>query len=235
MTKTVFITGAGKGLGLALARHFLQAGDRVFAGERSPSRALPELLEQYPQNLTSLPIDVTRMDSVRAAARTISGLAPALDILVNNAAVYLEDKVANLEDMDLSDEYFQQTMNVNAFGPLRVVQQFLPLLRKGQGKLILNISSEAGSIADCWRVREFVYCMSKSALNMESKILQNYLGPDGFKVLAIQPGWMKTDMGGADAQVDPNETARAILALAARPWRSDDIIYLDYEGNPLPW
>jgi NAD(P)-dependent dehydrogenase (short-subunit alcohol dehydrogenase family) len=235
MTETVFISGAGKGLGFALARQFIRAGYHVFAGEHSPSRDLPQLLEQYPEALTILPLDISRMDSIGRAAELVQKETSALDILINNAAVYLEDKSANLEDMDLTEEYFQQTMNVNAFGPLRMVQQFLALLKNGQHKMIVNISSEAGSIADCGRTREFAYCMSKSALNMQSKILQNYLAPQGFKVLAIQPGWMKTDMGGPGADVDPDEPARAILDMALKTWQSDDIIYLDYHGNPLPW
>jgi NAD(P)-dependent dehydrogenase (short-subunit alcohol dehydrogenase family) len=235
MNETVFISGAGKGLGFALARRFIGAGFHVFAGEHSPSRNLPHLLEQYPRALTILPLDVGKMDSIRKAAELVAEKTSALDILVNNAAVYLEDKSANLEDMDLTDEYFHQTMNINAFGPLRMAQQFLPLLKKGQRMMIVNVSSEAGSIADCGRTREFVYCMSKSALNMESKILQNYLGPQGFKVVAIQPGWMKTDMGGPGAEIDPDGPARAILEMTLKTWKPDDIIYLDYHGNPLPW
>jgi NAD(P)-dependent dehydrogenase (short-subunit alcohol dehydrogenase family) len=235
MTETVFISGAGKGLGFALARQFLQAGFHVFAGQYSPSARLAALIDEYPETLAVVPLDISSMDSVRQAARAVEAKTPALDVLINNAAVYLEDKSALLEELDLSDEYFEKTMNVNAFGPLRMTQQFLPLLKKGERKMIVNISSEAGSITDCPRGREFVYCMSKTALNMETKLLQNYLGPQGFKLLAVQPGWMQTDMGGPGAQVDPNQTAQGIFDLATRAWKPDDIIFLDYQGNPLPW
>jgi NAD(P)-dependent dehydrogenase (short-subunit alcohol dehydrogenase family) len=116
-----------------------------------------------------------------------------------------------------------------------MTQQFLPLLQKGQRKLIVNISSEAGSIADCQRQREYAYCMSKAALNMQSKILQNYLGSKGFKVLAVHPGWMQTDMGGSDADIHPDVAAEGIFELAARDWSSNDEIYLDYRGNSMRW
>jgi NAD(P)-dependent dehydrogenase (short-subunit alcohol dehydrogenase family) len=235
MTETVFISGAGKGLGFALAVQFLQAGFHVFAGQYSPSARLAGLMDKYPETLSIVPLDISSMDSIRQAGREVEAKTPVLDILINNAAVYLEDKAGTLEELDLSDEYFQKTMNVNAFGPLRMVQQFLPLLKKGGRKMIVNISSEAGSIGDCPRGREFAYCMSKTALNMETKLLQNYLGPQGFKLLAVQPGWMQTDMGGPDAQVDPNETAQGVFGLATRLWKADDIIFLDYQGNPLPW
>ena len=126
-------------------------------------------------------------------------------------------------------------MNVNSFGPLRVVQQFQSLLEKGEGKLIINISLEAGSIADCRRENQFAYCMSKAALNMQSKILQNYLSPRGFKVLAVHPGWMRTNMGRPNAAISPDESAEGIFRLALREWNADDPIYMDYQGVPLPW
>jgi NAD(P)-dependent dehydrogenase (short-subunit alcohol dehydrogenase family) len=109
------------------------------------------------------------------------------------------------------------------------------LLTAGRRKLIVNISSEAGSIGNCWRSAEFGYCMSKAALNMQSKILQNNLGPQGFKVLAIHPGWMQTDMGGAQADIHPDVSAQGIFELALKEWKPEDAIYMDYQGNVLPW
>jgi NAD(P)-dependent dehydrogenase (short-subunit alcohol dehydrogenase family) len=70
---------------------------------------------------------------------------------------------------------------------------------------------------------------------MQSKILQNYLKPRGFKVLAVHPGWMRTNMGGPDAALDPDQSANGIFQLAAREWKADDPIYLDFRGDPLPW
>ena len=91
-------------------------------------------------------------------------------------------------------------------------QQFLPLLEKSGLKLIINILSEAGSVADCRRENQFAYCMSKAALNMQSKILQNYLKPRGFKILAIHPGWIRTNMGGPQAPL-PAEGAAEVEVL----------------------
>src|SRR5690242_15014487 len=100
MTGTVFISGAGKGLGFALGRQFIDAGYHVFAGERSPSQHLADLRERHPQVLTILPLDIGSMDSIRQAAQAVGEKTPALDILVNNAAVYQENKLADLEDLD---------------------------------------------------------------------------------------------------------------------------------------
>lgn len=232
MSETVLITGASRGLGLALARAFLRRGDRVFAGWRGVGEELRELARRSAA-VTVCTLDVTDIESVRQAAAFVAAQSPALDILINNAAIYPPDSRTRLEELEFT--HFQSVMDVNAFGPLRVTQQFLPLLERGKRRLILNISSEAGSIADCWRDREYAYCMSKAALNIQSRLLQNYLGPRGFHVLAVHPGWMRTDMGGPNADIHPDEAAEGILKLTARPWSADEPIYVDYRGNPLRW
>ncbi|HEX2996601.1 MAG TPA: SDR family NAD(P)-dependent oxidoreductase, partial [Anaerolineales bacterium] len=218
--KTAFITGADKGLGFSLVQRLLQEGTRVFAGQYDLGSKLSRLAGSFPQTFTSISLDVSQTESVRAAARRVAELTPALDLLINNAAVMLETRTP-LPELDLDQLPLYTTLDVNAFGPLRMVQQFLPLLEKGERKMIVNISSEAGSIANCWRESEFAYSMSKAALNMQSKILQNYLKPRGFKVLAIHPGWLQTDMGGAGATVDPGEAAEGILRLAKQDWAPD--------------
>jgi NAD(P)-dependent dehydrogenase (short-subunit alcohol dehydrogenase family) len=161
-------------------------------------------------------------------------LTPTLDILINNAGVMLETRTS-LPELDLARLPLFETLDVNTFGPLRMVQQFLPLLEKGDHKLILNISSEAGSITDCWRESEFAYSMSKAALNMQSKILQNHLKPRGFKILAVHPGWMRTDMGGTEADIHSDEAAEGIFNLAVKNWNLDDEIFMDYRAQPIRW
>jgi len=234
MIETVFITGADKGLGMSLTRLFLREGFRVYAGLHRPDDASPELGRLYPELFFPIPLDVASLDSVRAAASRVAELAGALDLLINNAGVLLETRTP-LEELDLAVHPLMRTMDVNAFGPLRVCQQFLPLLERGERKLIINITSEAGSIADCWRESEFAYSMSKAALNMLSKILQNHLAPRGFKILAVHPGWMRTDMGGKDADIEADEAAEGIFRLASRNWDRDDPIYMDYLGQPMRW
>lgn len=234
MIKSVIITGADKGLGFSLVQQFLRAGVRVFAGQYQANSDLSELAKSFPQTLTPIPLDVTQLDSVHRAADTVAKLVPALDVLINNAGVMLEERTPLLE-LDLAHLPLFETLDVNTFGPLRMVQQFLPLLEKGEHKLILNISSEAGSIADCWRESEFAYSMSKAALNMQSKILQNHLKPRGFKILAVHPGWMRTDMGGADADIHADEAAEGIFNLAVKSWNLDDEIYMDYRAQPMNW
>jgi len=233
MLPSVFITGAEKGLGLSLTSRFLHGGFQVFAGIFISDEKLIPLIEQYKQNITPIYLDVTEYFYVRKAASEVGKNVQSLDILINNAGIHLEDQKQPLEN--LTDMQMIKAMDVNAFGPLRVIQQFLPLLEKGQRKLIINISSEAGSIGNCNRIGGYSYCMSKAALNMGSKILQNYLGPRGFKVLAIHPGWMRTDMGGPQADLDPDESANDIFQLALKPWRPDDELFMDHTGKVINW
>ena len=231
----VLITGANAGLGFSLVKCFLQEGNVVFAGVYRSAVELDRLIEEYSDSLRLIPLNVADMDSVGNAANQVTGLTTALDIVINNAGIHLENSKGSLEQLDFTDGHLQQTMDVNAFGPLRVVQQFLPLLERGKQKLIVNISSEAGSIADCRRENQFAYCMSKAALNMQSKILQNYLQPRGFKVLAVHPGWMRTKMGGPQAALPSDESAEAIFKLATREWSAEDSMYVDYLGTSLRW
>ena len=149
--ETILITGADRGLGLALVRRFLDAGRCVFAGVLQNDAELRPLAASFAGLLTAVPLDVTEAESVSRAAERIAAAAPALDVLINNAGVHLEDKYTPLETLNLADAHLERTMAVNAFGPLRVTKAFLPLLEKGRRRLIVNISSEAGSIADCWR------------------------------------------------------------------------------------
>jgi NAD(P)-dependent dehydrogenase (short-subunit alcohol dehydrogenase family) len=231
----ILVTGADAGLGLSLVKRFLLGGYEVFAGLHRSAVELNPLIAEYGSLLTLISLNVTDMDSVCKAAQQVTGLTNALDILINNAGLHLENSKSSLEQLDLADGHLEQTMEVNAFGPLRVVQQFLPLIEKGRQKLIVNISSEAGSIADCRRENQFAYCMSKAALNMQSKILQNYLQPRSFKVLAVHPGWMRTNMGGPQAPLPADDAAEAIFKLAQRKWDIEGPMYVDNQGIPLPW
>jgi len=162
---------------------------RVFAGRYSPSCGAVNDAARGNGMLTEVPRDVTDLGSVREAARIVSTYNDSIDVLVNNAAV-LSPSDGVLEEVDFGQ--VMQTIDVNACGPLRVVQQFLPLLQAGQVKLIVNISSEAGSIQDCERTAWYGYCMSKAALNMQSRILANYLAPQGVRVVAVHP-WRDED------------------------------------------
>jgi len=234
MARNIFITGARRGLGLALVRVFLAEGDRVYAGLRGESPDFSRLLDRYPSSLHPIVLDVTDESTIRAAAREVAGDVDGLDVLVNNAAV-LERATSAQTIEQLDFECMRATLDVNLYGALRVLKHFFPLVTARPGAVIVNVSSEAASLADCTRDAWYDYCISKVGLNMASRILQNHLRGSSIKVLAVHPGWMNTSMGGTEAPREPEESARSILALTRRSWAMDDPIFVDSDGNPLRW
>lgn len=232
MAENILITGAARGLGLAMTRQLLESGWNVGALVRAESEGLAALAPRYREQLGIHLGDVSDEASTRAAFAGIARRFGHLDVLVNNAVTYLDGSRPTIEEADLS--ICARTFEVNAVGPLRVAQHALPLLRKGQRKLLVQVSSEAGSIGDCKRKTEFAYCMSKSALNMGSKILQNHLAPEGIKVLVMHPGWFNSS-GQGPAPISAEEAAVRVLKTMLKPQRVDEPMYVDPEGKPLPW
>jgi NAD(P)-dependent dehydrogenase (short-subunit alcohol dehydrogenase family) len=134
--------------------------------------------------------------------------------------------------------------DVNALGPLRVAGAFLPLLRGGRTRIVVNVSSEAGSIAGCGRDSWYGYCMSKAALNMASALMHNTLRPLGGCVVVVHPGWVRTWMRGhldEDADLSPAESAAGIIEQIDRARRGDALFrqerpaFIDWKGDTLPW
>jgi NAD(P)-dependent dehydrogenase (short-subunit alcohol dehydrogenase family) len=190
------------------------------------------LKEKYMDRLILLPMDVSNTESVEKAAEKAKQLIPHLDIIINNAGVHYPDTVNVLEEVNIQN--CLETININAVGPLRVAKEFVELLDKGTLKMLVNISSDAGSISNCTMGNWFDYNMSKAALNMQTKQLHNYLSGRMITVLAIHPGWIKTDMGGPDAPQLPEEAAKNIMAtIANNIGRLDSPIYIDNIGRPI--
>lgn len=231
---TVLITGAQRGLGFALCEALLAKGFYVYATTRREAPAsLIELKKKFGDTLSILLLDVSSDESVQQAAERFALKFDHLDVLINNAGVRFDSSSAQLEEVDFDAAL--QTINVNSLGPLRVTRHFLSFLKKGQKRLIINISSEAGSISQCWREKEFDYCMSKAALNMQSVILHNYLQKDRLDILVVHPGWMRTDMGGPDADITPSTAAQGIVALMETPRPAGQHFYVDYNGQAIAW
>lgn len=229
----VLITGASRGLGYALADSYASAGFYVIACARNvDSSALQKLKGTYKDNIYVVAMDVAKTDSVEKAATQIELAVSSIDIVINNAAIHSEDSSLELEKINVDN--CLETYNVNALGALRVAKAFISLLDKGYLKVLVNISSEAGSISNCNRGKEFDYCMSKAALNMESKMLQNYLKDRNIKVLAIHPGWIKTEMGGPNADISSSEAAKGIIDITEKYRQGEkELLYIDYTGKPM--
>lgn len=243
--RKLYITGTDHGLGLALVEVFLKRGDQVFAGYYGlDGSGLARLKAEYGERLEIVPLDVSKDESVRAAAAVIAGKTTSLDILINNAAVLGKKEgkayMATVDEtLDFDD--MLMTYSVNALGPLRVSQSVLALLRAGQGKRIINISSEAGSMTARIKKKHrnrYGYCGSKSALNVQSILLNNHLSEEGIHLTLIEPGWLRTYMAGdtpsMNAPTEPEESAERLAAFLDRP-APDYLFHELFQDRPFEW
>lgn len=227
----ILITGANRGLGLALAGEACERGHRVLAGVRGPgssAEGLQELVEKFPGQVTILPLDVADENSVRYAYEQAVSRYQSLDAVINSAAILL-GRDQKLEGLDM--EQVEQSFQTNLFGPIIVLKHFMPLLRQGKQQSIINISSEAGSFAGAYG-GDYSYALSKSALNMFSAQLRQELSAQGIIVHAVHPGWIKTDMGGDQAPGDAKISAAGILNIIERKTAAD-ALFIDHQGAPM--
>ncbi|MDP4089075.1 MAG: SDR family oxidoreductase [Bacillota bacterium] len=239
MEKFACVTGADRGVGLELANQLLARGYKVFAGRILKDwKLLDDLKEKYKEKLYILPLDISSDSSARGAAELIASNTSELELLINNGAILGDIKGTILDKLDF--EEMQRVFNVTALGALRVSNALAPLLLKGDRRLIVNISSEAGSINDSYRKSWFAYCMSKAALNMESVIIHNQLKEMGGQVLVIHPGWVKTYMQGKldeAADLTPEDSAKHIVEVIFdhKRYFADKPAFVDYLGNKMEW
>jgi len=209
MEKTVLITGANRGIGLQTAKELAGRGFRVFVGSRD-ERSGADAAAQIGTSAEVLAIDVSDSQSIAAAARALAGKTDRLDVLVNNAGIYPDQGVTIL---DVSRDRLDQTFQTNTFGPVIVTQAFLPLLRESPAARVINVSSGYGQL-DGLSPGVPSYCLSKLALNGVTIMLAKALRAEKIAVNSVCPGWVRTDMGGANADRSVEEGADTVIWLA---------------------
>ena len=238
MPQTVLITGTGRpyALGFNLVKRYLENGDCVFASIRRPSEALEELNREYPDRLHILTMDISSTESVSAAARQAEKLSDHLDLIINNATTASADTMKELPDFAL--DLIAPAVNVGAVGPIRVVKAFLPLLRKSEiGALIVNISSEAGSIGKCYRTFYLDYGTEKATLNMLTMTVRNWIKDDpNMNIICIHPGWIRTNPGNNEAPLIPYEHAETLrLLFETKRHDKEGPVFITHTGESYPW
>lgn len=224
------IAGASRGIGLELARQLALKGARVSASVRSENgrAALQEALAPLGDRGKILIFDTRDAAQIREAAAEVS---EPIDALVANAGAYGPERQSAL-DMDFDGVL--DLINVNTLGPLRVVQAFLPLLRQGERSRIAVISSVLGSMA-LEGTFNVGYRVSKAGLNKIVQCLADDLKPEGIPVLAMHPGWVRTDMGGPNAPVSAEDSAAGIIGVVERLTLADTRRFVDYKGAEIDW
>jgi NAD(P)-dependent dehydrogenase (short-subunit alcohol dehydrogenase family) len=229
----ILISGANRGLGLELTRLCVEHGDCVFAGCRSPEQApeLDALSGQYPGQISILPLEITDEACIDRCVSQVVKQVNALDTLINNAAIHVEGETISTFDPEQATRQWM----VNAVGHLLVTKKFLGLLKAGNAPRIINITSEAGSISKMERFRGYYYFASKAAMNMFTRSLAWDPETNGMTTIAMHPGWVRTDMGGSEADLSVTESAAGILKVVAALTLQDNGKFYTWDGKEYPW
>jgi len=236
--RVALVTGANRGIGLAVAGELGRLGARVLVGARDAARAeeAAASLRREGLDARALTIDVVDPASVDGAAREVGATEGRLDVLVNNAGVLEAGRALEPDAATIA-----RALDVNLLGPWRTTAAFAPLLRRSRHGRVVNVSSGGGSITE---LPEKVspggggsyapYRVSKAALNALTRLQALELQPDGVLVNAACPGWVRTDMGGASATRSPAEGASSVVGLVLL---SDDGPTGGFfrDTKPVPW
>jgi len=238
--KTALVTGANKGIGLATVRGLAKLGYKVWLGSRDKIRGQRAIDQLQSEGLVVelLLLDVSDDSSVQAAVDAVSAQTPQLDLLINNAGVALD---LNVSPANESLASIRAMYEVNLFGPIRVTQAFLPLLKAAEEARIVILSSIVGSLTLSsdpsviyGQVNFMGYSSSKAALNMVTVALAKELGPLGIKVYAVEPGHIQTDLNNNTGTLSTDEGAAVPLRYATMKLDVPNGGFFGPEGI-LPW
>ena len=224
MAKVALVTGANRGIGKEIAIELVRDhGFVVYAAARDPSEVGRR------ENIIPVELDVTDEAEIEAARALIESEQGLLDALVNNAGIYGDPDGAESYDLDRAHE----VLEVNTFGPWRMIQEFLPLMRRSAAPRIVNVSSGAGQLAEMNGGRT-AYRLSKAALNALTRNLASEEAGTRLKVNTMCPGWVRTDMGGMGAPRSVEEGADTAIWLATLPEDGPTGGFFR-NRRPIPW
>lgn len=228
---SVLVTGSNRGIGLEWCRQYAEAGWRVFATCRRPEAAeeLQALAGRYPE-LSLHRLEVTQDEAMQELRMELQH--ESIDVQINNAGVYFE-KYVGIEEIRF--ETWLQTFEVNTLGPMRVAEALLEQVARSERRLIVNMTSHMGSIAEIEAPGDYYYRSSKAALNAAMKGLSIALKERGVGVLLLHPGWVRTRMGGRDAPILAAESVAGMRSLAEKFGMAMTGRFFRYNGSEIPW
>jgi NAD(P)-dependent dehydrogenase (short-subunit alcohol dehydrogenase family) len=229
----VLITGSNRGLGLEWVRQYAAKGWRVYATCRQPLEAhdLQEMAARQ-DNISILRLDVTKPEQINAIA--VELMKEPIDVLINNAGVYLE-KYVEVGLMKLRYEDWEYTFQVNTLGAVRVTEALQGHVSRSERRLVVVISTHMASIADIAAPGAYYYRSTKAALNAVMEGITHELKPKGIGVLILHPGWVRTRMGGEGTSLMPAESVRGMKALVEDFTLERTGRFFRYDGVEMPW
>ena len=230
---TLLITGANRGIGLEFCKQYAAAGWRVFACCREPAKAdaLERVAAQYPERIAIHALDVADHAQIERLARTLSG--ETIDLLINNAGIY---PAADRHGFGHTDYAAWMTaFNINTMAPLKMVEAFIGQIARSRLKRIVTLTSQMGSVDDNSSGGSYLYRSSKAAANMVVKSLAVDLQGQGITVVALHPGWVKTDMGGPNAMLEVEQSVAGMRKVIDGLTLADTGKFIGNDGRGLPW
>ncbi len=231
--KTTLITGANRGIGLEFCRQYAADGWRVLACSRNPenSDALNKLAAENPELIKVHALDVADHLQIDSLAQVLAG--ESIDLLINNAGIYPDSDKSGFGHTDYAE--WMKAFRINTMAPLKMAEAFAAQIARGGQKTIVTITSKMGSIADNSGGGSYLYRSSKAAANMVVKTLAIDLKPLGVTAVVFHPGWVKTDMGGPNAMVSPEQSVSGIRKVIGGLSAEDSGIFFGYDGQVIPW
>jgi NAD(P)-dependent dehydrogenase (short-subunit alcohol dehydrogenase family) len=225
MTATYLVTGANRGIGLEFARQLRARGDTVITTCREVEKAT----ELKATGAEVLALDVASEVAIADFAKDLGDRG--IDVLINNAGVSSTSKSL----AECTQEELARVLLINSIAPILVTKALLPHLKRNMRKQVVHVSSQLGSIANNTGGSSYGYRASKAALNQLNRSLSAELAPLGFHTLCMHPGWVRTDMGGPNATLSPEESVRAMLGVIDKARDVASGSFLNFDGKPLPW
>jgi NAD(P)-dependent dehydrogenase (short-subunit alcohol dehydrogenase family) len=232
MPAAILITGANRGLGFEFVSQYLADGRRVFAACRNPASAnkLARLVQDTGGMLNVVAMDVTDAESVRNAATQLKDVA--IDVLINCAGIA---GASGQKTGNIDYESWAHVFDVNTMGPLRVIESFRDHIVRSERRLVITITSGMGSLADNNSGGSIAYRSSKAAVNMVMRSAAIDLAPRGITCVLVNPGWVRTDMGGPKAPLSPQESVTAMRRLIETLGPDQSGKFYNYDGREYPW
>ena len=229
---SVLITGANRGLGLEFATQYLSADWQGYATCRQPesAEALQALARSRKERLEILAMDVSSAPTIAQAAAAMRGRT--IDVLLNSAGT-IGKPGQRTGKVDYAN--WAQVLDVNTMGPLRVTEAFLENVARSDRKLVVTITSGLGSLADNTSGGAIAYRSSKAAVNMVMRSVAIDVAERGVASVVVNPGWVRTDMGGANAPLTPAESVSALRKLIETLGRQQSGKFFNYDGREYPW
>ncbi|SFD61335.1 3-oxoacyl-[acyl-carrier protein] reductase [Chitinophaga sp. CF118] len=243
MTKIALVTGANKGIGFETAKQLAQHNIKVLLGARNETegKKAERILRDLSLDVTYIKLDISDSLDIENVKNHIESEYGALDILVNNAAVFLDSAWFGNNTETVPMQTLRDTFDINYFGTVELTQALLPAIKKSEAGRIVNISSISGSFGvhldeahRLYALKPYAYSASKTALNQFTVFLAQALRESKIKVNAANPGWVKTSIGSDQAPLTPEDGAKTGVSLALLDENGPTGTFSE-SGEVLPW